>query len=582
MTTADSARADGRRIDVVPLPVDTAPPTDVDVLVVGAGPSGLGTAIELARHGVGVAVVDAATSFSLIRAGAFGHSPRTVEFFRRWGLVDRIKEEWTFPPEWNKGTLFLTSLVGHRLRGTSTRSFGKRVGGTHSFEDGIRRPQTVLQKVFLEKLARESVIVAGGWRVRAVDDDGAGVTTSLRHEETGEERSVRSRYVIGADGSRSTVRQSVGIPRSGEYAQERHFRVVVRVTGDPDQLKPYPSATNIIFNQTYSGFLAALDATDWRIHCGPYALDHQPSEDEFLAIGRSAFGFDLDLEVVSVTPFFKSTRIADEFVRGRVVLVGDAAHVRAPGGNLGQGFGDVFNLGWKLAAVLRGTGGDALLQSYHDERHRHDARVSDHALRSSRASDANWQRVRALGVPDDADDSEAADLRRAEIGDIIASHDGPAVGVDLDERYDASGVIWYEDGQVDSDPAWHPHRYLPEGRPGHRAPNGNVDPYGDTLYNRIGTDLALLAFTRDHSLIEPFTNAAAERAVPLDVVYLEESDARTAYGADFALVRPDHHVAWRGDASGAVDAGAILDRVYGRDGADPVSQTDTNSAFIDA
>ncbi|RKR73296.1 2-polyprenyl-6-methoxyphenol hydroxylase-like FAD-dependent oxidoreductase [Frondihabitans australicus] len=509
--------------------------------------------------------MDQASEFTLVRAGAFSHSPRTVEFFRRWGLVDRIKEEWTFPPEWNQGTLFLTSLVGHRLQGTTTRSFAKPVGTRHSFEDPIRRPQTVLQKVFLEKLASRGVVVSGAQRVTALDDHGDGVVTTVQDESTGQDHAIRSRYVIGADGSRSTVRSLAGITRSGEYATSRHFRVVVRVKGAlPERLRPYPSATNIIFNQSYTGFLAAIDATDWRIHVGPFPIDHRPTDDEFLAAGRSAFGFDIDLEVVSITPFFKSTRLADEFVRGRVVLVGDAAHVRAPGGNLGQGFGDVFNLGWKLAAVLRGTGGDELLRSYHDERHRHDGRVSAHALASSIAADDRWARVREVGVPDDADLSAEADGRRASIGAIIANHDGPAIGVDLDERYDSSGVIWYDEGQLESDPEWHPNRYLPEGRPAHRAPNGNIDPYGDTLYNRIGSDTALLVLGRDTSLVEPFHAAARERGIGLDVVYLDESDARHAYGADFALVRPDHHVAWRGNGEGSPDPAAVLDQTYGR------------------
>src|ERR1700679_1310344 len=104
----------GRDVHTVRFPTGP-PPSEIDVLVVGAGPVGLSTAIELSGRGVAVAVVGAVRFKELIRAGAMGHTPRTVEHFRRWGLLHRIREEWTFPPEWNRGTVLTTSLVGHEL-----------------------------------------------------------------------------------------------------------------------------------------------------------------------------------------------------------------------------------------------------------------------------------------------------------------------------------------------------------------------------------------------------------------------------------------------------------------------------------
>ncbi|MGN6128618.1 MAG: FAD-dependent monooxygenase [Humibacter sp.] len=550
--------------DVIQIPT-SRPPADVDVLVVGAGPSGLGTALELRRHGADVAVVDAATEATIARAGAFGHSARTVEFFRQWGVVDRIRKEWTFPPEWNHGTLFLTSLAGHELAGSSHRDFSGVRHGPHSAEQAIRRPQTVLQKVFLESLVEQGVIVSGGWRVIGMTQTDAGVTVELRAEAGGERRAVRARYVVGADGSRSTVRQLAGITRSGDYATERYFRVVVRTHGDPfDAAGRFPSATNIIFNNTYTGFLAALNATDWRIHVGPFPLDHQPTDEEFLAVGRSAFGSDVELEVLSATPFFRSTRIADSFRKGRILLVGDAAHVRAPGGNLGEGFGDVFNLGWKLAAVLDGTAGEALLDSYHEERRVHNERVASHALASSQAGQERWEEIRRIGVPDDADTSPDAQAKRQQIGEILSSDREYPIGVTFDERYDRSPAIWYHDGQQENEEPWDAHRYLPQGRPGHRAPNGNIDPYGDTLYDRLGSHVALLVLSRDAGLVPLFRDAAAQRGIPLDVVYVEDAAARALYGSDYALVRPDHHVGWSGNAGEPISAGAVLDRIYAR------------------
>lgn len=201
----------------------------------------------------------------------------------------------------------------------------------------------------------------------------------------------------------------------------------------------------------------------------------------FRLSGRSALGSDIELQVLTATPLFKSTRIADEFRRERVLLVGDAAHVRTPGGNLGEGFGDVFNLGWKLAAVVGGTAGPALLDSYTEERRPHNVRVAAHALESSLAGHERWQEIRRLGVPDDADLSPLAQETCARIGQILSSEREYPLGVTFDERYDGSSAIWYGAGQIEAESAWSAQHYIPAGRPGHRAPNGNIDPYGDTF-----------------------------------------------------------------------------------------------------
>jgi 2-polyprenyl-6-methoxyphenol hydroxylase-like FAD-dependent oxidoreductase len=98
----------GRDVHTVHFPA-AAPPAAVEVLIAGAGPAGLSAAIELASCGADVAVVDQARTATLVRAGAMGHTPRTVEHFRRWGVLQAIRDEWTFPPEWNHGIRLLTS-----------------------------------------------------------------------------------------------------------------------------------------------------------------------------------------------------------------------------------------------------------------------------------------------------------------------------------------------------------------------------------------------------------------------------------------------------------------------------------------
>jgi 2-polyprenyl-6-methoxyphenol hydroxylase-like FAD-dependent oxidoreductase len=551
-----------RDVDTVLL-AHSAPPREVEVLVVGAGPAGLATALDLHRHQVDVAVVDAATSFRLARAGAMGHTARTVEFFRQWGVAERVRRGWTFPPEWNHGTRLRTSLAGHDLAPAGRPAFDSRPVNPYSFAAPIRRPQTALQQAFLDELAELDVVVAGGWRLVAIAEDRSGITSTLEHVQVGARRTVLSKYVVGADGAKSTVRGLAGIGRDGAYATERHYRFVVRTRGDYPGGDPFPSGTNVVVNQVHSGFLAALNETDWRVYAGPYPLDAAPTEEELLTIARAAFGSDLDLELLDATPYFKSTRIAETFRRGRVALVGDAAHVRTPGGNLGEGFGDVFNLGWKLAAVLRGTAGEALLDSYDRERRPHNARVGANAKARADASEQRVAEARRIGFPADDDTSAEAAERRRRIGEVLTDGAERDWGVYFDERYDDSPAIWYEPDQAETEEPWHPAVYEPGGLPGHRAPDGVLDPWGTTLYDRIRSDVALLVLSDDRSAVAPFERAAAERSIALEIIHTPDSSARALYGAPFALVRPDHHVAWRGTGAD-LDPGAVLDLVYGR------------------
>ncbi|MCE0535282.1 FAD-dependent oxidoreductase [Kineosporia rhizophila] len=545
----------GRDVHVVPFPQDT-PPVAVDVLVVGAGPVGLSAAVELRGRGLNVAVVDKATEATLVRAGAMGHTPRVVEHFRRWGLLQRIRDEWTFPPEWNRGIRLITSLAGHDLGPDPV--YSRTAQRKPSVEEALRRPQSALQKVFLDRLRELDVPVSGGWELRALQETEDGVLASVVRD--GEERVVEARFIIGADGNRSTVRTLAGIERDGERATEKRYRLIVRTGDIADKVGPAPSGVNIVFNEKSSGFLAAVSHHDWRVYAGPFPLDHEPTESELIETAQASFGFDLDLELVSATVYYDASRIAQTFRRGRILLAGDAAHVRTPGGNLGEGFGDVVNLGWKLAAVLQNQASDGLLDSYDEERRRHNWRIADHALERSRRSRATLAELRAEGIPADDDVSEWAGERREKIRARLAAESVVAPGVTFDERYDQSRSIWYE--AEPDEPEWDPAVYQDDPRPGHRAPNGLVDTYGSTLYDRIGAGFALVSLGDNRSLETSFSEAAERRGLGFTVIHLKDVPAGQLYqDAPYFLIRPDQHVAWRGEELPPGGAEAVFERV---------------------
>ncbi len=322
-----------------------------DVVVVGAGPAGLTAAIELARRGVGVRVLDAADGPHRGSRGK-GMQPRTLEMLDPMGVADRLVSLGVFE----------LPVRRHEPDGSA-----QDVTVQHGVPDpttpwarSLLLPQWRTEQVLRERLADEGVEVEYGRRVAGLAQDADGVRLAL---EDGDE--VAASWVVGADGGSSTVRRELGIGFLGETHEEVRLMLGdVELDGlDRDHWHMWAGATYFA--------LCPLPATPtWQVqiaHTDPAVRASEPVLRELI----DALGPRIRVRrVETVGDWRLNVRMVDEYRLGRVFLAGDAAHVHSPAGGQGMntGISDAVNLGWKLAAVVAGRAEESLLDTYTAER----------------------------------------------------------------------------------------------------------------------------------------------------------------------------------------------------------------------
>jgi 2-polyprenyl-6-methoxyphenol hydroxylase-like FAD-dependent oxidoreductase len=331
-----------------------------DLLVVGAGPTGLALALDLARRDLAVRVIDKNPDFPAGSRGK-GLSPRSLEVLDDFGVIDTVLASGA------------THLPHRKYRGTEVVSevdpeAGREPTPEIPYPVGLLIPQWRVEQILRERLAEYSVEVERGSELTALDQDADGVTAALG----GKDQTIRARYVAGCDGGRSTVRKLLGLKLRGETPD-----VQLMAVGDVEVDGLGRDAWHQWFVGAGGIMLCPLPGTDSFQVQAPHELDGN-GDPLAPTLERFQQTFDRVAGVPGVrlhdltwhSTYRVNVRMVDRLRVGRVFLAGDAAHVHPIAGGLGMNSGiqDAYNLGWKLGLVISGQATDGLLETYEEER----------------------------------------------------------------------------------------------------------------------------------------------------------------------------------------------------------------------
>lgn len=565
---------------------------NTDVLVVGAGPAGLTAAAFLARQGVQAITV---TKYPGTADSPRAHitNQRTVEVFRDLGIEPQVMAE-AMPQDLMGTQVFATSFAGQELCRKMTWGAGTERRAEYEAASPsmmCNAPQHLLEPIILAAAKKHNSDIRFGTECVRIEQNAQSVHAVVRERATGNEYAIQAKYAIGCDGARSTVGEQLGFEFEGEMGLGDAYTVWLEA--DLTRYTRHRSGALFFVCEPgsdiwVSAWTCVKPWTEWN----PLFLRHQHdkadiSEAAVLQRVRNAIGDpSVAVKIKKISPWQINHSVAAQYRKGRAFLAGDAAHRHPPSNGLGSNTSiqDAHNLAWKLALVLSGRAGEALLDSYHAERKPVGRQVIDRAIKSigdmnpwneaigfrpSQSVDEAWKNVHEL-----LGDSEIGARRREAVFAGLDAMDWQfnAIGVELGQRYESTAVVsdgtpfpaYARDPELHYHPTTHPGAHLPHVWLEHGTQRiSTIDLAGNdgfALLTGIGGQPWLdAASTVGRELGVKIAGHSVGLRQPYDDVLGEWTRKREVRDHGCILVRPDGYVAWRSRDGVADAAGALRD-----------------------
>lgn len=517
-----------------------------DVVINGGGPVGLGLAIELGQRGIRVCVVERYPEPQPIPKGQ-NLTQRTSEHFRAWGCEEELHNAHPIPEGGGIGgmTAYGTLLSDHTYDWLN-RSNVK----DYYFAPNARLPQYATERVLRARAAEiPEITVLYGWSGEKLETDENGVRLTISERDGGRQQVIEASYVVGCDGSRSFIREAAGISETLSDHNRLMALLVFRSEELHELLTRYPGkAFYNVLHPDYEGYWLFFGRVDhglsWFFHA-PVPIGTTKENFDFRALLHKAVGQEFALDLDYVGTWDLRVSLADTYRAGRAFIAGDAAHSHPPYGGYGinTGFEDARNLGWKLAARIKGWGSDALLDSYSAERQPVFASTARDFIENFIRQDREF--LNSFSPSKDMEAFKSGWKARAEGGSGVE---------DFEPNYEGSPIIPETQGTPSAKGS---HSFV--ACAGHHLPPAG--PGGQQVAESLGSDFTLLC--AEVGAATPFLKAADALNVPISAPTCDASWFG-AWESQVILVRPDGFVSWSGDTCAEVTAQAVLAAAVGQ------------------